>query len=74
MPQPKNFEKFQLFGLAMQLGFNLVVPLMLGVGGGVWLDKKFSTSPLFVLIGTFGGMILAGFMFYKEIKPFLKNK
>src|SRR4051812_2685688 len=36
---------------AVSIGIELVVSVMLGLGGGYWLDKKLHTSPWFTLVG-----------------------
>jgi ATP synthase protein I len=52
-------KQWRGLGLAMELSwtllFSLLVPLMLGI----WLDKKFNTTPLFILIGIFMGILAA---------------
>jgi hypothetical protein len=35
---------------------------------GFWLDKRASSTPLFTLIGTFGGMALGGFWLWAKLK------
>jgi len=35
--------------------FSLLIPLFLGI----WLDRRFGTSPLFVLLGTVLGILAA---------------
>jgi F0F1-type ATP synthase assembly protein I len=34
---------------------------------GFWLDKRFGTVPLFTLIGTLGGMTLAGYWLWAKL-------
>ncbi len=43
------------WNLSWTLLFSLVVPLFLGI----WLDKKFGTTPLFILIGAGVGVLAA---------------
>jgi F0F1-type ATP synthase assembly protein I len=52
-------KQWRGLGLAMELSwtflFSLLVPLLLGI----WLDKKLNTTPLFILIGVFVGILAA---------------
>jgi len=36
----------------LQLGWSITLWLTLGVGGGLWVDKHFQTSPLALVLGT----------------------
>ena len=51
----------------MALGTTLAVDVGLGVGVGYWLDRRFGTSPLFLLLGGVLGMGLAGLFLYKTV-------
>jgi len=71
--EQKEFQSWYAFGLVFQLGFSLALPLVIGIAGGAWLDKKFSTSPLFTLIGLMVGLSIAGYSFYMDILPLIKR-
>lgn len=47
------------------LGTMLAVSVALGVGAGYWLDRRFGSSPIFLLVGGTLGIALAGIEFYK---------
>ena len=47
--------------------------IVLGVLGGLWIDKKVDTSPLFILIGTILGVAVAFYGIYKMVVPLLQN-
>lgn len=49
------------------LGTTLAGAVLLGVGGGYWLDSKLGTRPVFVLIGTVLGLGAAGLQFYRMV-------
>jgi F0F1-type ATP synthase assembly protein I len=55
--RPGGSSPFQFVGL----GFELVVPLLVGLFGGQWLDRRFGTAPwlLFtgVLVGSAAGIL-----------------
>ena len=62
--------------LAMQmvgLGWYVAVCIVLGVLAGLWLDRKFETSPVFLLAGTLLGVVTAFFGMYKLMAPFLQD-
>lgn len=51
------------------LGFELVVPIAIGVGVGFWLDRRWGTEPWLVLAGALTG-IAAGFLnFFRRVMP-----
>lgn len=54
--------------LAWELGYTIALPIViLGFGGAV-LDKKISTSPLFLLVGIALSIIISGIAVYRKIK------
>ena len=64
-----------------QAAFNIVgvgwfvgLSMLLGTFGGLWLDSKLNTQPIFVLVGLFLGLIIAGFGVYRMLIPLFKNK
>ncbi len=59
----------KLIGSAFYIG----LCIMLGVIGGVWLDKKLETQPIFVLIGLVLGLIMAFWGFYQMVIPLIKE-
>jgi ATP synthase protein I len=55
------------------MGIAMVLCIVLGLAGGIYLDNKFDTSPIFTLIAVFGG-ILAGFrIMYKAYMRFFND-
>lgn len=40
----------------LQIGYLLVLPILLGIGLGIWLDGALGTAPWLVLIGLFLGL------------------
>jgi ATP synthase protein I len=51
------------------LGFDLVAPLLLGLFGGRWLDRRFGTAPWLLLIGVFFGAAAGVLSMYRRIVP-----
>ena len=51
------------------LGFELVVPILVGVGLGYWADSRWGTKPWLTLTGALLG-IAAGFLnFFRRVIP-----
>ena len=50
------------------LGSTLAVTLLLSLGAGYWFDKRFGTSPVFVLAGAAFGMFAVCYHLYKAYK------
>jgi hypothetical protein len=46
--------------LVSGLGFAIAFPLGLFFLGGLWLDNRFGTRPLFMLLGIVAGLLVAG--------------
>ena len=50
-------------------GFELAVPLLLGVFGGYGLDRRFETTPWLMLAGAFLGGAAGMLSFYRRVVP-----
>ena len=55
------------------LGWYVALSIVVGVGGGVWLDKKLNTVPFFMLVGILVGSVVAFYGMYKMVKPLLNG-
>lgn len=55
------------------LGWYVAVCIVLGVVGGLGLDKLIGTKPLFILLGTLLGTIAAFWGLYKLVQPVLNS-
>ena len=56
------------------VGFYIGGCIMLGTFGGLWLDNKLDTRPVFLLIGLVLGLIVAVFGVYQMLRPLLGNQ
>jgi F0F1-type ATP synthase assembly protein I len=61
-------------GTGTQLGFLIAMPIVICLIIGVAIDKKFHTTPLYILIFLTLGIILTIADVYKLILPFLEKR
>ena len=66
-------KKISIPSIILEVGYEISIPLVLCVIAGVWLDKKFGTLPLFLLLGIFISLFITGFGIYKILKKYLKE-
>ena len=55
------------------MGFYIAIAIVLGIWGGHWLDSKFDTGPLWLIIGLILGIAVAALGVYNMLKPFIDN-
>ena len=70
-------KKMSRFDLALRLtsmGFYIGGCIILGVFGGLWLDRKWDTGPIFAIIGLILGIILSFLIVYRLLKPLINNR
>ena len=60
----------RLVGVGWYIGSCIV----LGVIGGLWLDNKFNTKPILVVVGLVLGVVVAFYGTYRMILPTIDNK
>jgi F0F1-type ATP synthase assembly protein I len=51
----------------------MFVCVAIGVGGGLWLDKRVGTSPLFSIVGLFVGALAAFFEVLRAIRSISRD-
>lgn len=67
-----TLSKWRLVNLAFELGFVIALPLV-GFGLlGKWLDEKYNTEPLFVLVGILVAIISTTIWLTRRIKEYIK--
>jgi F0F1-type ATP synthase assembly protein I len=52
-------KKGEALNLAINLSWTMLFSLLIPLFVGIWLDRKFGTSPLFVLVGAVLGILAA---------------
>lgn len=55
-------------------GLQFAVALVVFALGGDWLDDRYGTGPLFLLIGVFGGGAAAFYSMYRKLMASHENK
>lgn len=56
------------------VGWFVGISIFLGVWGGLWLDDKFGTSPILVIVGLLLGLFVAFYGVYRMLLPFVRNR
>ena len=56
------------------VGWYVGLCIVLGVVGGLWLDDRFSTSPVLVIVGLVLGVFIAFYGVYRMILPNINRK
>jgi F0F1-type ATP synthase assembly protein I len=55
------------------VGFYIAASIILGTLGGRWLDGKFNTEPLWLVVGLILGIVVAFVGVYNMLKPFIDH-
>lgn len=61
---------FRLIGVGWYIG----ISILLGIVGGVWLDSKYDTKPLWVIVGLVLGIAVAVYGVYQMLLPLIRDK
>jgi ATP synthase protein I len=56
------------------VGWFIAISILLGVLGGLWLDSKFGTKPILVIVGLILGLVVAFYGVYRMLLPLMRNK
>ncbi len=67
---PRWVAALRLTGVGFFIGFCI----LLGILGGLWLDQKLTTTPVFAIIGLLMGLALAVYGVYRMLLPLLSNR
>ncbi|KAA3631305.1 MAG: hypothetical protein DWP97_13455 [Calditrichaeota bacterium] len=67
-PKKKSNRDLGAFSLLAAIPALLIAGPAVGFLAGRWLDEKFDTEPLFLIIGIVLGFTSAGFEIYKLVK------
>ena len=56
------------------VGWFIGISILLGVLGGLWLDNKFGTKPILVIVGLILGLVVAFYGVYRMLLPLMRSK
>jgi ATP synthase protein I len=56
------------------VGWFVGISILGGVLGGLWLDNKFGTKPILVIVGLILGLVVAFYGVYRMLLPIVRNK
>lgn len=79
MNQKKEKDKkervifLQTLSLAWELGYIIAIPLVILVAGGLFLDDKYDTSPIFLISGILLSILVSGILVFKKAKRILED-
>ena len=65
-------SKEDLISFAYDVGFAIMIPLVILLILGKFLDEKFGTGHLFLIIGLLLSLITTGVSIYRQVKNFIK--
>jgi ATP synthase protein I len=66
-------EKWGTAARLIGVGFYISACIVGGVLGGLWLDRKLDSEPVFVLLGLVLGLVAAFWGVYQMLIPFMKE-
>lgn len=64
---------WQALSLLGQLGYVIAVPLVILALGGRFIDKKYGTSPWFLIVGMFLALVISTFWVYKKTAEIMSD-
>jgi F0F1-type ATP synthase assembly protein I len=62
----KGINAWQAMGFVWDVLFSITVPTVLFALGGRWLDQRWKTSPLFLVLGLVLSLGVAGLLVYRK--------
>jgi len=66
-------QRWQAALRVLELGWFVGIAILLGILGGLWLDDKLGTRPLFIIIGLILGLAVAVYGAVKMMLQVLKG-
>jgi len=73
MPSDPRRPVWAALMLAGELGFLIILPLLIFALAGRWLDQKFGTSPWLFLSGTLLAIIVTSIILIRKIQSIIKQ-
>lgn len=72
--ESKTPKFFYAVSLGLELGFFIALPLVFFLFSGIYLDKKFDTMPLFIIVAILLNLVVTVFEIKKMVLPFLEKR
>ncbi|WP_413377943.1 AtpZ/AtpI family protein [Alkalihalobacillus sp. 1P02AB] len=70
MSKPEK-SPYRAMALVSVISSYIVVCTLAGVYSGLWLDERFDTTPLFLIVSIFTWLGVAFYAVFKTIQPYL---
>lgn len=71
--EEKGRSPWRQLGFVLTVAFTFPAGLLIGYGGGWWVDSKLGTSPLFSIVGLGLGFLAALLELFRELKRLNRN-
>ncbi len=72
-PVSRDQHLWSLLPLAFEIGYVIAIPAVLFGFGGAFLDGKYGTSPVFVLIGFVFAFAASAYVVFHRVRSVLKK-
>lgn len=59
--------------LSMHVAYMVIIPIFVFGGGGLWLDKHFNTSPLYLIIGLVIAFATTIYWMVRQLKVIIRS-
>jgi F0F1-type ATP synthase assembly protein I len=66
-------QRWQSALQVLEVGWFIGLAILLGILGGLWLDNRLGTRPLFTIVGIILGLVVAIVGAIKLIMPIIKD-
>jgi F0F1-type ATP synthase assembly protein I len=73
MEKEKKSDNWSALSFAWELGYSITLPLVIFALVGRFLDKKFATSPLFLLSGIVFSIIITSIIVYRKVMSIINK-
>ncbi len=64
---------FQQVGPYLSIGVEFTASILICLGAGWWIDKRFGTAPVLMLVGAFFGMAAGFYNLYRTVTGLSKK-
>ncbi|MCL2149585.1 MAG: AtpZ/AtpI family protein [Dehalococcoidia bacterium] len=67
-------QQWQIALRVVGIGWYMALAILGGILGGLWLDGKLETEPVFLIVGILSGLVVAGYGAYQAFRPIVNNQ